>query len=100
MDDDDEVSPFSKRIRLCSMPHNFVMQEICKYEGRRDPYDHLLNYHANMEIFEATPALKCKASPRLCKEVLLDAPSAAGWVGDPSPVAIHLWPLKWVDILL
>ncbi|KAL2545383.1 uncharacterized protein Fot_14616 [Forsythia ovata] len=61
MDDDEEIRPLSERIRCCSVLYDFEMPKISKYACKCDPDDHILNYHASMEIAGATPVLKYKA---------------------------------------
>ncbi|KAL2484846.1 Uncharacterized protein Adt_29602 [Abeliophyllum distichum] len=57
-DDDDENLPFTNYLKAMEIPANFRMPLMEKYNGRRDPSDHINTYKTKLQ--GQSPIVKCR----------------------------------------
>ncbi|VFQ66160.1 unnamed protein product [Cuscuta campestris] len=56
-----EVTPFSRRVMSCPLPHNFKTPQIKAYNGMTDPQDHLARLGANVVMYAYPEEIKCRS---------------------------------------
>jgi hypothetical protein len=65
-------SPFTKRVANYCLPEKFKVPQILSYVGDRDPFHHLENFRAHLDLHRTPDEMVCWAFPLILSGNALD----------------------------